>query len=199
MQKRSLLLVLAVSALSAAAASQQIVIEPTNGRAQAPATRVTRPAATDIAPVSKAERPTHAQRAAPKPAVNHHTEKQVAKVKTAPVVEAKNEPRETIPAPAQPAAPQKKYPARPAWAMNDTRDPNDLEQEITQAFAGDSKLKGSAIQVKVDDEAVTLAAHWELKSVCRLSALHKAMRGTASWWTVLRFHPECPHKNNQKR
>jgi len=156
MQKRSLLLVLAVSALSAAAASQQIVIEPTNGRAQAPATRVTRPAATDIAPVSKAERPTHAQRAAPKPAVNHHTEKQVAKVKTAPVVEAKNEPRETIPAPAQPAAPQKKYPARPAWAMNDTRDPNDLEQEITQAFAGDSKLKGSAIQVKVDDEAVTL-------------------------------------------
>jgi cytoskeletal protein RodZ len=156
MRKGSLLLVLAVAGLSAAASAQQIVIEPTNGRPASATQHVTRPAAVQAAPAAKQEaKPAKAQSAAPKSAAKRHTEKQTAaKTKAAPAAEiAKDAPRETVP---QAVAPAKKYPARPAWALNDMRDAHSLEAEITNAIAHDAKLKDSAIQVKVDDDAVTL-------------------------------------------
>ncbi|MDR3740774.1 MAG: BON domain-containing protein [Terracidiphilus sp.] len=154
MRRGSRLLVLAMAGLSAAAAAQQIVIEPTNGRPASATQHVTRPAAVQAAPKQEAK-PAKAQSAAPKSAAKRHTEKQtVAKTKAAPAAEvAKDEPRETAP---QVPTPAKKYPARPAWALNDMRDAHSLETEITNAISHDAKLNGSAIQVKVDDEAVTL-------------------------------------------
>ena len=102
---------------------------------------------------AKTSRP---QSAAQKPVAKPHAEKQATvKAKpTATVAEvAKNEPRETA---LQPVEPARKFPARPAWALNDTRDSHGLEDEIAGAFARDAKLKGSSIRVKVDDDAVTL-------------------------------------------
>ena len=157
MRRGSRLLVLAVAGLSVAAAAQQIVIEPTNGRPASATQHVTRPAAVQATPAAKQEaKPAKAQSAAPKSAAKRHTEKQTAKAKAAPAATeiAKNVPRETVPA--SQAAPAKQYPARPAWALNDMRDAHSLEVEITNAISHDAKLNGSAIQVKVDDEAVTL-------------------------------------------
>lgn len=155
MRRGSRLLVLAVAGLSVAAAAQQIVIEPTNGRPASATQHVTRPAAVQAAPKQEAK-PAKAQASAPKSAAKRHTEKQTAKAKAAPAATeiAKNVPRETVPAPQ--AAPAKQYPARPAWALNDMRDAHSLEVEITNAISHDAKLTGSAIQVKVDDDAVTL-------------------------------------------
>ncbi len=158
MRRGSLLLVLAMAGLSAAAMAQQIVIEPTNGRPASATQHVTRPAAVQAAPAAKQEaKPARAQGAvaASKSAAKRHSEKQTAaKAKSAPAAEvAKDESRET---PAQAAAPAKKYPSRPAWALNDTRDAHSLEVEITNALSHDAELKDSAIQVKVDDDAVTL-------------------------------------------
>jgi hypothetical protein len=157
MRRRRLLLALALAWISVVAAAQQIVIEPTNGRAVSSSTHVARPAAQDQAPAPKVEAKTaRPQSAAQKPVAKHHLEKQaVAKAKPASAVAevAKNEPRETTLAHVEAA---KSFPARPAWAMNDTRDSHGLEEEIASAFARDTKLNGSSIRVKVDDDAVTL-------------------------------------------
>jgi hypothetical protein len=154
------LLILAVAGISAAVAAQQIVIEPTNGRAVSPATHVTRPAAQEQASAPKVDKTVRPESAAQKPVAKHRAEKQaVAKAKpTSAVAEvAKNEPRGTALAPApQAVEAAKKFPARPAWAVNDTRDSHGLEEEIANAFARDAKLKGPSIRVKVDDDAVTL-------------------------------------------
>lgn len=143
------MLVLAVAGLPAWAAAQQIVIEPTNGRPPSATQHVTRPAAVNA---PSAPKPVRAQ--SEKPPAKRHL---AAKAKAAPEV-VKNEFHEPQPITAsQPVAPPaKQYPARPAWALNDTRDAHSLEAEIANAMAHDAKLKDSSIRVKVDDEAVTL-------------------------------------------
>lgn len=156
MRRGSLLQVLTVAGFSVAAAlAQQIVIEPTNGRPASATQHVARPAAVDAKQEAK---PLKSQSSAPKSTAKRHPEKQTAaKAKTAPAAEvAKIESRETVPVPATVVAPTTKYPARPAWALNDTRDAHSLEAEIANALSHDAMLKGSAIQVKVDDDAVTL-------------------------------------------
>jgi hypothetical protein len=160
MQGRLLLLGLAIAALSGRTVAQQIVIEPTNGHTQSSTTttHVTRPAAEAATLTQKAEKPAHPQSATQKPVAKHHQEV-AAKVKTPPSVTevAKNEPREaTLKAAPDPAPEPKKFPDRPAWAMNDARDAHSIQDEITRAFERDAKLRGSAITVKVDEDAVTL-------------------------------------------
>jgi hypothetical protein len=200
MRRRSLLLVLAVAGISAAAA-QQIVLEPTNGRAASSTTRVTRPAAQEQAPAPKVEAKTaRPQSAAQKPVAKHHAEKQVAakaKPTSGGAAVAKNEPRETALAPApQPVGPAKTFPARPAWAMNDTRDSHGLEEDIASAFARDAKLKGSSIRVKVDDDAVTLEGR-ALGSEERLQAARLAQ--SYAWNRKLVDHVEvAPRVSAQK-
>lgn len=171
MGKQSLTLVLVAAALTAAALAQEIVIEPTNGRA--PTTNralhpdITRPAAERPIPVEP-------KNPAPKPAAKSaDQERGTAKLRTrktpANQIAAKPEkaPVETKPsltaAPeaamneaAEPTPAPKKIPARPVWAMADTRDSETLQSEIASALARDPKLAGSAIQVSVDDGTVTL-------------------------------------------
>jgi hypothetical protein len=159
---RSLMLVLGVAGCSVLVFAQQIVIEPTNGRATSSSSQGSHARVIELAPAPKSSEVKPAQpRASAKPVtkstVKHQPSKQpVAKVTTlaAPIGEtAKNEPA----AIAQPTAPAKKqFPSRPAWAMSDTRDAQSLRSEISNALARDPKLKDSFIQVKVDDEEVTL-------------------------------------------
>ncbi len=160
MGKRSLVLVLAVAALTARAISQEIVIEPTNGNAQGKV-RVSRPAASEAIQPKSTAKPPAAERAATKnsakvPAKKAALKQVSAKPKAAPV-----EARPAVPAAEQPkieapVAPVKKIPARPQWALTDNRDANTLQIEIANALARDPKLTGSSIQVKVDEGAVTL-------------------------------------------
>jgi hypothetical protein len=159
MRKESRLLVLAAAVLTAGAIAQEIVIEPTNGRAPS-ANHVSRPAAVESAPAAapkSAKATQSANQAANKPAKvpvkQAATKPKASPVETkpsvSPVAETKGEVAEATPAP-------KKVPSRPEWAMSDTRDASSLQIEIASALAGDPKLAGSAIQVNVDDGAVTL-------------------------------------------
>ncbi len=159
--KRSLVLVLAMAALAARAISQEIVIEPTNGKAAAQGkVRVSRPAASESTPAQTkpaakpiAERP--ATKTSAKAPAKKATLKQVsAKSKTTPVEAVSTPEPPKIEAPAPPV---KKMPARPQWALADNRDANSLQSEIANALSRDPKLTGSTIQVIVDEESVTLA------------------------------------------
>ncbi len=148
-------LLAAALGLSAIAAAQQIVIEPTNGKA-ASAKPASHPAVVELAtapkPEAKAKVP---KKAALTTSSNKAGKALAAKPKPTPskTEVARHEPN--IPPPgAQPA--RKVYPSRPAWAMNDTRDPQALQSEIANAIAGDARLKDSAIQVKVEENSVTL-------------------------------------------
>ncbi len=200
MRRRRLLLVLTVAGISTAVAAQQIVIEPTNGRAVSSTTHMTRPTAQEQAPAPEVDKAARAQSAAQKPVAKHHAEKQAAaraKSKSAVAQVAKNEPRETVLAPApQPVELAKKFPSRPAWAMNDTRDSHGLEEEIASAFARDAKLKGSSIRVKVDDDAVTLEGR-AMGSEERLQAARLAQ--SYAWNRKLVDHVEvAPRVSAQK-
>ncbi len=156
---KGFLSVLLVAALcTVKAISQEIVIEPTNGRA--PSTnRVSRPAAERSAP---AESKKPATRSASDSTDQQRT-KAMAKKARAEQIAAKrtatpaaspdaptSEAAEAIPAP-------KKIPeGQPAWAMADTRDAGSLQSEIASALAHDPKLAGLAIQVSVNDDLVVL-------------------------------------------
>lgn len=195
MQRRLRLLVMAVAALSMGAVAQEIVIEPTNGRSQPAATHVTRPSA-EATSASKAEKITKPQSVEQKASTKRHAEKQVvAKAKAAPAMTevAKNEPPTLAPESVPEA---KKFPARPAWAMNDTRDAHSLEDEITAAMARDEKLKGSAIKVKVDDDAVTLEGR-ALSSEERLQAERLAQ--SYAWNRKLVDHVEVAPRVSAQR
>ncbi|HVJ04652.1 MAG TPA: BON domain-containing protein [Candidatus Saccharimonadales bacterium] len=162
MGKRSLVLVLAVAALTARAISQEIVIEPTNGNAQGKV-RVLRPAASESTPSQpkSVTKPPVAERAVTRNSAKASGKKAAlkqvsAKPKTAPV-EAR--PESSVPGQPKieaPVAPVKEIPARPQWALTDNRDANTLQVEIANALARDPKLTGSSFQVKVDEGAVTL-------------------------------------------
>lgn len=157
MRRVFLLLMLAGAVLVARAISQEIVIEPTNGRAQT-ANHASRPAA-EKAPAemkktaAKSATPSGEHSAARKTAKKTSAKQVVAKAQPAPV--------DTQPASAPAEAPQvapapKKIATRPEWAMTDTRDAYSLQTEIANALARDPKLAGSEIQVKVDDDSVTM-------------------------------------------
>jgi len=200
MRRQRLLLVLALAGISTAVAAQQIVIEPTNGRAVSSSTHVTRPAAQEQGVTPKVDKAARPQSATQQPVAKHHAEKQaVARAKPAPAVAevAKNESREAALAPAsQPVEAAKKFPARPAWAISDTRDSHGLEEEIASAFARDAKLKGSSIRVKVDDDAVTLEGR-AMGSEERLQAARLAQ--SYAWNRKLVDHVEvAPRISAQK-
>lgn len=166
MRNGSLWLILVSALLTAQAISQEIVIEPTNGRAQ-PTKHVSRPAAEPTAPV-EAEKPA-GKSAAKSTGQQRIAAKASAKKARVAQIAAK---REATAAPAKPAATaapetlksdaaeaisaSRQAPARPAWAMSDTRDAAGLQSEISHALAHDPKLANSAIQVSVDDDSVTL-------------------------------------------
>jgi hypothetical protein len=143
--------------------AQEIVIEPTNGRAQS-TIHVSRPAAVQSMPLeekkSRAKLQPQERSAAATKSTKKATIKQIAAsrkvspVETSPSVSAapeaaKSETPVVIP-------PAKKMPARPDWAMVDTRDPRSLQIEMAGALARDPKLASSSIQVKVEDEMVIL-------------------------------------------
>lgn len=158
MRNKSLSLVLLAALFAANAISQEIVIEPTNGRPQS-VNRVSRPAAERSAPAE----PKIATRSAGSPEDQHH-----AKAAKKPRTEQIAVKREATPVPAKPpealkseaaeptSAPKKMPQERPAWAMADTRDSGSLQNEIASALAHDPKLAGSTIQVSVNDNSVTL-------------------------------------------
>jgi len=162
MRKGSLLM-LAIAVLAGRAISQEIVVEPTNGRAQA-ANSASRAAVVESAP-KPSQAASHERSAAKKPAKGVSSKQNAAKPKAAPAETkvaaksgakpgvkpdvAKSETPEATPSP-------KKAPARPTWAMSDTRDARSLQIEIANALARDPKLADSSIQVKVDDGTVTL-------------------------------------------
>ncbi|PSH04868.1 MAG: hypothetical protein CXZ00_05760 [Acidobacteria bacterium] len=148
-----------VAALTAQAVSQQIVIEPTNGRPQS-ATRVVRPPAAESAPAQAKKRAGKEQVAKP-PKPQKVSVKQIAsKPKPAPVEMKKeviSEKTEEVKHEAPKAiSAGRKMAERPEWAMTDTRDPHSLQIEIAGALARDPKLARSSIQVSVNDEAVIL-------------------------------------------
>ena len=156
--RKGSLLVLAVAIFSAQAISQEIVIEPTNGHAPS-AKHVSRPAALEATPVAKPPKPAPQEQRAQKPPTKRHAGKEVALnskssavAKPAPAAPevAKNE----VP---QAAPPRKVLPARPAWAMSDTRDARSIQSEIANAMARDPKLVGSSVDVKVDEDSVTMS------------------------------------------
>lgn len=170
MGKRSLMLVLVAAMFTIKATAQEIVIEPTNGRApsnHASRPDFSRPAAEHAAPVESKksaskptaksadqQRGTAKARAKKIPADQIATKPATAPIETKPLLPAasgaaKNEVVEAAPAP-------KKAERRPEWAMADTRDAAGLQSEIAGALARDPKLTGSAIQVRVDDSSVTL-------------------------------------------
>lgn len=160
MRKLLLLLIFASAILTASAISQEIVIEPTNGRAQS-TNRVKRPAAVESMPAQTAKPPVEERSAPKKPTKTVSSKKKIVpqlkqvSVETRAVAEpkveeTKNEPAEAIP------APKKIIPARPGWAMNDTRDARSLQTEIANALARDPKLADSSIKVSVEDGVVTL-------------------------------------------
>jgi osmotically-inducible protein OsmY len=160
MRKRSLLM-LAVAILAGRAISQEIVIEPTNGRSQA-ANRASRAAVVESVPKSS-QAASHERSASKKPTTGVSSKQIAAKTKAAPADSkvaaksgarsksevAKSDTPEATPAP-------RKVPARPTWAISDTRDARSLQVEIANALARDPKLADSSIQVRVDDGAVTL-------------------------------------------
>jgi hypothetical protein len=184
MQKRSLLLVLAVGGLWAAAVAQEIVIEPTNGRPQSSSgSRASRPVIVNLGPIAKPNPPSeikHEAKPAAKPvakinspehgapkqvtprqAAKHIAEKQVAaKTEAAPVPSspATAEIAKNGAPPAVTPAP-KKFPMRPAWATPDTRDGASVQSEIANALARDPRLAGSFIQVKVEEDSIILEGH----------------------------------------
>lgn len=158
MRKGPLSLFLVAALFTAKAISQEIVIEPINGRA--PSTnRVSRPAAEPAEPkrlatrsVNSADQPHATAKATAKKA---RAEQIAVKREATPVSAAapetlKSEAGKAIPAP-------KKMPeGRPAWALTDNRDAGSLQSEIASALAHDPKLAGLAIQVSVNDDSVTL-------------------------------------------
>jgi hypothetical protein len=151
MRKVAVLLILALAVLVARAISQEIVIEPTNGRAQS-SNRVSRPA-----PVEQT--PAESKKPAPKVSGGRKAAKQSSAKQIQPP--APSQTRPAAPAMAtdevQPVTPKaKKLPARPEWAMNDTRDAHSLQIEIANALARDPKLTGSSFQVRVDEDSVTV-------------------------------------------
>lgn len=171
MPRVSILLTLAVALLVSRANSQEIVIEPTNGRpASASATNhVSRPAAIEATPAKSATaEPKSAaqQSSAAKKPLKRSSVKAVAAKSKAPAVQtngankAQAEPAQSVvmaknETPA--VAPEtKKIPVRPQWAVSDTRDPRALQVEISNALAHDPKLASSSIHVNVDDNSVTL-------------------------------------------
>jgi len=156
--KQSLMLLLAAAMLVAKASSQEIVIEPTNGRAQT-SNHISRPAAEQPAPAqpkklapNSAAKPANQERAKAKkaPANQSAAKRQAAPVETKPSVAPASEAVEAA------ATPKKVIVRQPAWAMADTRDAATLQSEIAGALAHDRTLAGSEIQVIVDDSAVTL-------------------------------------------
>jgi len=173
--KQSLTLVLVTAMLTATALAQEIVIEPTNGRA--PSTNhgarpdvsrpdASRPAAERSAPVeakklatkSVAKSPDQERGAARTkkiPADQIAAKPKAAPVETKPSASATPEVITSEAAEAAPA-PMKASERRPKWAMADTRDAGSLQNEIASALAHDPKLVGSSIQVSVDDGSVTL-------------------------------------------
>ena len=164
MHTRYLLLILALTGFTARAISQEIVIGPTNGRAQQSTNHVSRPSAAESAPVhvkepkSPAKTSAGGRSAANKPA-RKAPQKQVAAkpkvpVETHPAVSPAPESAESVQPATSPSA--SKVPARPQWALTDMRDANSLQVEIANALARDPKLATSSIQVHVDDSSVTL-------------------------------------------
>jgi hypothetical protein len=171
MRKQPWLLILAVGLIAVRAIAQEIVIEPTNGRAS-PARRLPHPAAVETGVVaskpakvaksatqSAAKSEDQSSSMAPKRARKTPTTQVAAKpapstqvIPSAPPTQttAKGEAPEAMPAP-------QKLPARPAWAMADTRDALTLQSEISSALARDPKLARSTIQINVSDVEVTLA------------------------------------------
>jgi hypothetical protein len=152
--KGLLLLVLVLALLTAKAISQEIVIEPTNGRAES-RNHLSRPAAVDSSPKvakpRKAKSSTQPAKRAPAKQMAAKSKDTVAASLAVPSVpEAeKSETPAVVSAPA-------KTPARPDWAMSATRDSHSLQIEIASALSHDPKLRDSAITVSVDDELVTL-------------------------------------------
>jgi osmotically-inducible protein OsmY len=152
-----MLLTVMVALFVSKAISQEIVIEPTNGRAQS-ASHVSRPAATASAPVKASTSPMKQESSATKKPSKKASLKQVAAKSKASAVETKSAPPEIAKSEPSAVTPvTKKIPTRPEWAMADTRDAHSLQVEIASALAHDPKLIGSSIQVNVDDGAVTLA------------------------------------------
>jgi len=158
MRKGSPVLILGIAMLTVGAIAQEIVIEPTNGRTQA-THRVSRPAAVESAPREQGKAAARAgvPISATKESAKKASAEQVARLKAAPVktkpsalsaAETNADAVETKPVP--------KIPARPEWAMADTRDAHSLQMEIASALARDPKLASSAIRVDVDDKSVTL-------------------------------------------
>jgi hypothetical protein len=170
MGKQSLMLVLVAAVLTAKASAQEIVIEPTNGRA--PTTNLgsrpalSRPATERPAPVEpkklatksaakSADQERGATRTKKVPANQIAAKRVKAPVETKPSGEAAPEALASEAVEAVPA-PKKTTERRPVWAMADTRDAGSLQSEIASALAHDPKLVGSEIQVSVDDGSVTL-------------------------------------------
>jgi len=153
MHRGSLLVILGFALLTTKAISQEIVIEPTNGRAET-RNHMPRPAAEGSSPSAVK----HPRAKSANQATNRIPTKQTATrskppVQTSPAISAVSEPKNETQA-APPVS--KKIPTRPEWAMSATRDARSLQTEISDALAGDPKLRDSTITVRVDDELVTL-------------------------------------------
>jgi hypothetical protein len=164
MYTRYLLLILALAGFTARAISQEIVIEPTNGRAQKSANHVSRPSAAESVPAQvkepkpSAKTSTGERNAANKPAkkasLKQVSVKSKVPVETHPAVSPAPESAKSAEPETKPSV--IKVPARPQWALTDTRDAHSLQIEIANALARDPKLATSSIQVHVDDTSVTL-------------------------------------------
>ena len=172
MRKQPWLLVLAVGLIALRAIAQEVVIEPTNGRAS-PARRLPHPAAVETGAV--AAKPAKVTKSATQSAAKSEDQsrsmaaKRARKTPTTQVA-AKPPAPSTQAMPSAPPAPvtakgevpeaeptPQKLPVRPAWAMADTRDALALQSEISNALARDPKLARSTIQIDVSDAEVTLA------------------------------------------
>lgn len=169
-------LVLGTALVGATAMAQEIVIEPTNGRASAghsasvPAR--TMPDASRAATHSEARPATHAPqnqaRTASRKLAKKASSGEAEKSNAASTAEDKHISGTSAPAQAMtknegagPAEVSSKPSARPAWAMDDSRDAGSLQSEISNALARDPRLERAAIHVKVDDAAVTLEGRAE--------------------------------------
>ena len=152
-----------VAAITATAVSQEIVIEPTNGRPQT-ATHISRPASVDATPVESKKasaKPANASGQQPaRRAAKKAPAKQLAKdEKATPAAKPAVPPATVASAPVEAAPAPKRIPERPEWALSDTRDVRSMQTEIASALANDPKLSGSSIEVKVDDGSVLLQGH----------------------------------------
>ncbi len=170
MGKQSLMLVLVAAVLTAKASAQEIVIEPTNGRA--PTTNhgsrpdLSRPNAERPAPVEPKKLATKsAAKSADQERGAIRSKESSGKSDRGKAGDSSSgdkafgcggtggaSKRGCRGAP----APKKTIERRPVWAMADTRDAGSLQSEIASALARDPKLAGSEIQVSVDDGSVTL-------------------------------------------